>query len=244
MTRRAAARPSAVRVSAVPPSRDMPSTVPVSTVRVSAVPRADVRVSADMPSVPTSATPSWTNKPSTVRVAGAPPSAVPPRANTPSDVPPSNPLSAVRTIALPSAVRVSTLLLAIALPGAAMAEERVPDPSYFTGIYERVGRTAGNEPQLLDDRVRLRPDPEGQGLLMTVCAPDGAPGTEPLLLRWDDFGEVPNLLSAGDGAADLYCQWFNDAGNYPLILCATGDQRGRYALWAAPEVPAGDCPGG
>ncbi len=105
-----------------------------------------------------------------------------------------------------------------------MAGADVPPPDYFAGLYERVGRSGGGvEAALIDDLVRLAPDPAGGGLLMSVCLPDGAPGRAPLRLAFETFAEVPNLLFAqGEGAA-LFCQFFNDAGNYPILACQTED---------------------
>ncbi len=129
-------------------------------------------------------------------------------------------------------------LLAGAGPGGAGAD--VPPPEYFSGLYERVGRSGGGvEAALIDDLVRLVPDPAGGGLLMSVCLPEGAPGRAPLRLAFETFAEVPNLLFAqGEGPA-LFCQFFNDAGNYPILACQTEDGA-RYTLWAAPD--RSDCP--
>lgn len=138
-------------------------------------------------------------------------------------------------------MRRAIALLAL-MPGMAMADGERPPAEYFTGVYERVGRTADAEPGLLNDLVRLAPDPQGQGLLMTICAPEGAPGTTPLLLRWDEFGDLANLLSADEGGAGLYCQYFSDAGNYPVIACGTGNGVGRYTLWAVTDDRAAGCP--
>jgi hypothetical protein len=139
-------------------------------------------------------------------------------------------------------VRRAVALLAL-VPGMAMAEGERPPADYFTGVYERVGRTADAEPGLLDDLVRLAPDPQARGLVMTVCAPEGAPGTKPLLLLWDKFGDATNLLRADEGGVGLFCQYFNDVGNYPVIICGTGDAAGRYALWAVTDDRAVGCPG-
>lgn len=132
------------------------------------------------------------------------------------------------------------LTLLALLPMAAAAQDR-PPTDYFTGVYERVGRTADTEPGLLNDLVRLAPDPGGQGLLMTTCAPAGAPGTAPLLLRFDTFGEVGNLLSSDSRDPGLFCEYFNDAGNYPILACGTNDLRGRYTLWAVTDNRAAAC---
>lgn len=137
-------------------------------------------------------------------------------------------------------MRPAALLAALlAATGATGAGAEMP-PDYFTGVYERVGRSGGGvEAALIDDLVRLGPDPAGGGLLMSVCLPEGAPGRAPLRLAFETFGDVPNLLSAEDGGQALFCQAFNDAGNYPILACQT-DAGAKFTLWAAPD--RADCP--
>lgn len=130
--------------------------------------------------------------------------------------------------------------------GSAAAETAGPAMDYFTGIYERVGRSAGPQPGLIDDLVRIEPAAEGQGLSLSVCAPDGAPGSGALTLHFDPFGEVTNLLQAGEGRAALYCQFFNDAGNYPIIACAGAAEggeadRARFTLWPVTDARSAEC---
>lgn len=121
----------------------------------------------------------------------------------------------------------------------------VPPADYFTGIYERVGRAAGAEPALLNDLVRIDPAPDGAGLLLRVCVPEGAPGSAPLVLQFDRFGDVENLLQGGQGREALFCQFFNDAGNYPILICASesapGEEAARFTLWAKTEAHPEAC---
>ncbi|WP_395540411.1 hypothetical protein [Neotabrizicola sp. sgz301269] len=139
----------------------------------------------------------------------------------------------------------AALLPVLLVAGAAQAE--VPPPDYFTGLYERVGRSAGPEPALLDDLVRIDPAPDGAALELRVCAPGGAPGSAALRLDFAELGDVENLLQGGTGAAALYCQFFNDAGNYPILACnggaETDEAPARFLLWARTDAIPEDCGG-
>lgn len=127
-------------------------------------------------------------------------------------------------------------LLFALLPGAALAEPHHPDTDYFTGIYERVGRSGGTEPVLIDELMRIDPAPEGWGLVLSRCG-----GGERLVLRRGSYAEVPNLLT-GEGDPALWCQHFNDHGNYPVLTC--GAEGGlRFTLWAVTDARASDCGG-
>jgi hypothetical protein len=145
------------------------------------------------------------------------------------------------------ALRPGMLLAAMLLAVAGAARAEGPPPDYFTGIYERVGRSAGPEPALLDDLVRIDPAPDGAALDLRVCAPEGAPGSTALRLEFVELGDVTNLLQGGTGDAALYCQYFNDAGNYPILACSGGAEAGqagaRFLLWAKIDAIAGDCGG-
>ncbi|NGM46832.1 hypothetical protein G5B31_14945 [Rhodobacter sp. SGA-6-6] len=125
--------------------------------------------------------------------------------------------------------------------GAAGAEGR-PDPSFFTGIYERVGRDGTDPPGLLDDLLRIQPTVQGWGLLVTRC--DG-PGelSWPLELRPSSYDEVPNILVAGGGPPDLWCQYFTDHSNYPILTCEAASGA-RFTLWAVTDDRAADCGAG
>ncbi len=123
--------------------------------------------------------------------------------------------------------------------GAGGAGAELP-PQAFTGLYERVGRSGGGvEPALIDDLVRLAPDPAGGGLLMSVCQPEGAPGRAPLRLTFQEFGAASNLLLADEAGQALFCRFFSDAGTAPILTCQT-DAGARYTLWPAPD--RSDCP--
>ncbi|WP_157970886.1 hypothetical protein [Pseudogemmobacter bohemicus] len=127
------------------------------------------------------------------------------------------------------AFRLAALALVL-VSGAAAAEERRPDPSYFTGVYERVGRSGAEIPALIDDLVRIAPTPEGWGLLLYSCAGGMQPDGWPIEFRPDEYGEVPNILAAKDGPFALWCQYFNDHSNYPILPCQS-DMGAQFTLW-------------
>ncbi len=66
-------------------------------------------------------------------------------------------------------------------------------------------------------------------------------------MRFDRFGAVENLLQGGQGREALLCQFFNDAGNYPILACASesapGEIAARFTLWARTDVLPGGCGG-
>ena len=111
------------------------------------------------------------------------------------------------------------VLALVLCAGAARAE--VPPPEYFAGVSERVGRSGDAPPVLLNDLVRIVPEGK-DALAVTPCE-----GEEmPLILNFDRFGEVSNLLSTPEGQDWLGCQFFNDMDNYPILNC-----HGVEALW-------------
>ncbi len=101
----------------------------------------------------------------------------------------------------------------------ALAE--TPPPDYFTGVYERIGRTGGTNPGLLNDLWRIDPAPNGSFRLSSCTANSPEPAFD---LRFTRLGDLENLLEGGtDGG--LWCQFFNDGGNYPLLFCGAEDGR-------------------
>lgn len=135
--------------------------------------------------------------------------------------------------------------LALALAGAAPAGAEPPPPDYFTGVYERVGRSGGAAPQLLNDLWRLDPAPEG-GLRLSPCTgPAQSPSLAqspnlPQTLSFTRFGDLDNLLQSDAG---LWCQFFNDGGNYALLSCGAEDGSA-FQLRVATDDRATACPAG
>jgi hypothetical protein len=118
--------------------------------------------------------------------------------------------------------RTAFAVVLILLPGVAVAER--PNLGYFVGLYDRVGRDA--EGRLISGLVRL--DELGGSLALTECplpSPD-----PPLVLAYDDGFETPNFLTGREGPFLLWCQYFNDSQNYPILNCQS-DGGAIFTLW-------------
>ena len=123
----------------------------------------------------------------------------------------------------------------------AAAEDGVPDPSYFTGVYERVGRDAEDPPGLINDHLRITPANDGWGLVVSGC--DGGPQEGwPIELRRSGMDEVPNIVEGRDGPFAFWCQYFNDHSNYPVLTCAS-EMGARFTLWAVTDRLEERCKG-
>ena len=121
----------------------------------------------------------------------------------------------------------------------ALADDWHPEPNYFTGIYERIGRSDGPGFALINDLVRLSPDPTGKGIILTACA--NSTSDPAVRLIFDAFFEVPNFVTTVGAENPLMCQYFNDAGNYPILNCDTGGGA-RFTLWAKTDATEAECP--
>lgn len=109
----------------------------------------------------------------------------------------------------------------------------VPPADYFTGVYERIGRSAGPKPGLLNDLWRIDPA-QGGTLALSPCG-----STDPTAaLRFTRIGELTNLLQ---GEGGLWCQFFNDGGNYPLLSCGAEDGTA-YQMRVVTDARAEACP--
>lgn len=116
------------------------------------------------------------------------------------------------------------------LPG---APEGVPPPSFFAGVFERVGRDASDPPGLINDLLRITPTTDGWGLNLNRC--DGSDGDGwPIELRHSLYDEVPNILEGKLGATGIWCQYFTDHSNYPVLTCAS-ELGARFTLWAVTD---------
>lgn len=111
----------------------------------------------------------------------------------------------------------------------AQAETIRPDTSFFTGVYERVGRSGAEVPALIDDLVRITPVDGTWALDVFPCA-TVADQDAPIRLNPLDFGEVPNILEGQAGPSGLWCQYFTDHSNYPILTCQS-EMGARFTLW-------------
>lgn len=120
---------------------------------------------------------------------------------------------------------VTTLILAA---GVAAAEpvpgfENEPEPGFFSGLYEVVGR--GSDSGFHGEPMRL--ELSGHGLDVRGCVlGDGR-------LDYARTGEAFVLEGQIEGAP-IWCRFLIDAGNYPVLTCANPEGL-RLTLW-----PQGD----
>lgn len=126
------------------------------------------------------------------------------------------------------------------LPGEAMdAPEGAPPVEFFSGVFERVGRDANDTPGLINDLIRISPSNAGWGLTLSPCEARQEEGW-PLELRHSGFGEVPNILEGKLNGTPIWCQYFTDHSNYPVLTC--GSEAGaRFTLWAVTDDRAETC---
>lgn len=123
-------------------------------------------------------------------------------------------------------MRIVTAMILAA--GTAAAEpvpgfENEPEPGFFAGLYEVVGRDADNG--FHSGPMRLYPG--GQGLDIRGCElGDGR-------LDYTRAGEAFVLAGQIEGAP-VWCRFLVDPGNYPVLTCANSDGL-RLTLW-----PEGD----
>ncbi len=130
--------------------------------------------------------------------------------------------------------RVLAVLLAV-LAGSSWAKTGTPGPHYFEGVYDRVGRSGGEVPALLNDRVTIAP--VGQSVAIRACA-----GPDTIM----DFGpafEIEYLMTGSSGAVAVECLFHNNGYNRPILTCRAQDGAS-YTLWpvsaGAPDDPP-DC---
>ncbi|MDQ2066605.1 hypothetical protein Q9295_09480 [Xinfangfangia sp. CPCC 101601] len=92
--------------------------------------------------------------------------------------------------------------------GPARAEDSLPDPAFFSGVYQRVGRDAAMPPGLLNDLVRIEPAAQGWGLVVRSCGAETADETDlPMPLQVSTFTEVRNILEPANEAGARYTLW-------------------------------------
>ncbi len=108
----------------------------------------------------------------------------------------------------------------------AAAAPDLPEPDYFRGVYERIGRTGAPGSAPIDDRVLIRP--EGQNLSVSAC------GAAPMVLTFDPWPEIDNRLIGISRNDPVFCLFHNNGDNYPIITCRT-NTGGAFTLWPVVE---------
>jgi len=135
------------------------------------------------------------------------------------------------------AAGVALALLAALSFTSAFAKPGTPGPHYFAGTFERVGRSAGANPALLDDLVTITP--QGQAVVIRGCF-----GPE-MLMHFGPAFELENLMTGQMGTVPVECLFHNNGYNRPLLTCRASDGA-VFTLWplagAEPDAPL-DCPG-
>lgn len=121
----------------------------------------------------------------------------------------------------------------------AQAETIRPDTSFFTGVYERVGRSGAEAPALIDDLVRIAPVKGIWALDVVPCA-TGADHDAPIRLNPSGYDEVPNLVVGKAGSFGLWCQYFTDHSNYPILTCQS-ETGARFTLWPITDERVAAC---
>ena len=129
--------------------------------------------------------------------------------------------------------RAPLAFLCVMEAGAALAKPGTPGPAYFAGTYERVGRSGGALPALLNDRVTI--EPVGQAVAILACT-----GPE-ILMSFGPAYEVETLMTGRQGAVDVDCLFHNNGYNRPILTCQSADG-GAFTLWPLKAAPL-DCTG-
>ncbi|GLS87352.1 hypothetical protein GCM10010873_23260 [Cypionkella aquatica] len=120
----------------------------------------------------------------------------------------------------------------LSMPGVAVAKPGTPGPAYFSGSYERIGRSG--QAALLNDIVTIVPD--GQGVVIAAC-------TGPVLAM--SFGpafEVTNLMTGSSAGIVVECLFHNNGYNRPILTCKAADGAA-FTLWPMAAGARSSCAG-
>lgn len=121
----------------------------------------------------------------------------------------------------------------------AQAESIRPDTGFFTGVYERVGRSGAAPPGLIDDLVRIAPAEGVWALDLSPCVTVPEPDAT-IRLAPSGYEEVPNILEGKAGPFGLWCQYFVDHSNYPILSCQS-EMGARFTLWPITDARMTAC---
>lgn len=106
--------------------------------------------------------------------------------------------------------------------GQVLAKPGTPGPAYFAGTFERVGRTGGDTPRLLNDRVVVVPD--GVNVIMNGC-------TGPVIhMSFGPAFEIVNLMTGDQAGVPVDCLFHNNGYNRPILSCQIADG-GAFTMW-------------
>jgi len=127
--------------------------------------------------------------------------------------------------------------LVLATGEAAPAKPGTPGPAYFAGTYDRIGRSGGAMPMLLDDLVVIVPVDQSVAIR-------GCNGPE-VLMGFGPAFELENLMTGSMGRVGVECLFHNNGYNRPLLTCRAEDG-GAFTLWPVSKLAADrppDCGG-
>lgn len=119
----------------------------------------------------------------------------------------------------------------LSMSGVALAKPGTPGPAYFSGSYERIGRSG--QAVLLNDIVTIAPD--GQGVVITACSGPA------LAMSFGPAFEVTNLMTGSLAGVVVECLFHNNGYNRPILTCKAADGAG-FTLWPM-AVAASNCAG-
>ena len=106
------------------------------------------------------------------------------------------------------------------IAGSAAAKPGTPGPSYFSGVYDRIGRT--NIADLQNDQITIAP--LGQLLTMTPCQGDQ------IIMAFGPAFEINNLMTGAQSGLRVECLFHNNGYNRPILTCRKEDGAA-FTLW-------------
>lgn len=116
----------------------------------------------------------------------------------------------------------------LAAAGALWAKPGTPGPDYFAGVYDYVGRSAGDAPVLQTGAVQIIP--QGQGVIIRSCfAPD-------VVMAFGPAFEVVNLMTGAQMGDSVECLFHNNGYNRPILTCRSIGGAA-FTLWPSRAAP-------
>jgi hypothetical protein len=113
------------------------------------------------------------------------------------------------------------LLIGLCLmAGMAAAKPGTPGPSYFSGVYERIGRSSTDA--LQNDQISIAP--LGQLLTLTPCQGDQ------IIMAFGPAFEINNLMTGAQSGLRVECLFHNNGYNRPILTCRMEDNTA-FTLW-------------
>lgn len=115
------------------------------------------------------------------------------------------------------------------IAGVAGAKPGTPGPSYFAGVYDRIGRSS--TAVLQNDQITITPF--GQLIIMTACQGD------PINMAFGPAFEINNLMTGDQSGIRVECLFHNNGYNRPILTCRK-DDGAAFTLWPTEAITM-DC---